>query len=94
MCFDRNINENKDGKILEVLLVSCVMVRETHFKNKKNGNNAMFGLLSSKLKKNVNLPHTDCESVIICLQYFKIFLVFAENLLLEFPQKFLIICGE
>ena len=32
MCFDRNINENKDVKILEVRLVSCAMVRENHFK--------------------------------------------------------------
>jgi hypothetical protein len=32
MCFDRNINGNKDGKILEV---SCVTVRETHFSTEK-----------------------------------------------------------
>ena len=31
MCLDRNINGNKDDKILEVWLVSCVTVRETHF---------------------------------------------------------------
>ena len=31
MCLDRNINENKDGKFLEVILLSCVTVRETHF---------------------------------------------------------------
>ena len=31
MCFDRNINGNKNGKILEVWLVSCVTVRATHF---------------------------------------------------------------
>ena len=31
MCFDRNINGNKDVTILEVWLMSCVTVRETHF---------------------------------------------------------------
>ena len=46
MCFDRNINGNKDDKLLEVYLVSCVTGRETHFndesieigiRQKKNG---------------------------------------------------------
>jgi hypothetical protein len=31
MCFDKNINGNKDDKFLEVWLASCVTVRETHF---------------------------------------------------------------
>ena len=31
MCFDRNINGNKDVKFLECDYLSCVMVRETHF---------------------------------------------------------------
>ena len=32
MCFDRNINENKDEKNFgSVISESCVTVRETHF---------------------------------------------------------------
>ena len=31
MCLDKNINGNKDEKTLEVLLMSCVTVCETHF---------------------------------------------------------------
>ena len=31
MCFDRNINGNKDIKFLECDYLSCVTVRETHF---------------------------------------------------------------
>ena len=33
MCFDRNINGNKDVKFLECDYLSCVTVRETHFKH-------------------------------------------------------------
>ena len=35
MCFDRNINGNKDVKFLESDCLPCVMVRETHFRKRK-----------------------------------------------------------
>ena len=34
MCFDRNINENKDVEFLECDYLSCVTVLETHFSKK------------------------------------------------------------
>ena len=42
MCFDRNINGNRDDKILECDYLSCVTVRETHFSglNKRSTNQA------------------------------------------------------
>ena len=45
MCFDKNINVDRDVKLLECdYVIACAMVRETHF-------NLSFNLYSRKLVK-------------------------------------------
>ena len=50
MCFDRNINGNKDVKFLECDYLSCVMVCETHFSTNS---------LSAKFPPILNDLHAD-----------------------------------